>query len=276
MTQPGLLWELFLRSAKGAPSIVSSNWAAYVLSGIIFISNSIWRFVDLSMPFRQGLREVWRSKKKDVFRSSALLAIFWIILFSASFSNILHEDRTSWNNSLQETQHLQQANGELRNNIERLKKENRDFQSQLAELTVAEPSDSLRRKTLKLVYDLSLFWNRRPTPLPKIQNPSTEEERERNAKFDKYWQDAEAAYRTAGFNERILEIVRQYKSKGIEIGFLEDEALQSNRQIGSEPFSGSGLRDCSHYWNDLCQLRELAYHVDPQDRPIVLSYEPRK
>lgn len=137
-----------------------------------------------------------------------------------------------------------------------------------------ESPDSLRRKTLKLVYDLTLFWNRRPQPPPNIQQNQTPEEHK--AKYDQYWQEAQSAYQSAGFNDRILEIVRQYKSKGIETGFLEEEALQSNRYIGSEAFSGSALNDCPRYWSDVCQLRELAYHVDAQDRPIVLAYEPRK
>lgn len=75
--------------------IVSSNWAFYVISAVIFLSNSIWRFVDLKLPFRDGLREVWKSKKRDMFRSFVMLLVFWIILFFSSFVNVLREDRKS-------------------------------------------------------------------------------------------------------------------------------------------------------------------------------------
>jgi hypothetical protein len=53
-----------------------------------------------------------------------------------------------------------------------------------------EPKDSLRRRTIKLVTDLSLFWSRRPAPPQQpIQNPTTDDERKRNADWNRYWQE---------------------------------------------------------------------------------------
>lgn len=238
-----------------------------------------FKVVALSTLSGLGLMGIWhlirapwlleRDKGKEAQRF--LYGIFGVLLLAGILIG------GSWGLT-----HLYRSDQSLRAESRRLAKENTELRNKQPEVRIVtptpleEPSDSLRRKTLKLVYDLNLFWSRRPQPLPKVQNPTTDEERQRNAKFDKYWQETDAAYQTAGFNERVLEIVRQYKGKGIDIGYLEEEAQQPNRQIGAVPFGGYGLGDCLRGWNDLCQLRELAYHVDAQDRPIVLTYEPSK
>lgn len=135
-----------------------------------------------------------------------------------------------------------------------------------------ESPNSLRRRTIKVVNDINLFWSRRPLPQQPVQNPSTDEERQRNTKWDQYWHEANAAYANAGFRERILGIVRQYKIKGVDTGFLEQAAEQPERMFGGF-FSGGN--DCSRYQSELCQLRELAYHVDDQDNAIILTADPR-
>lgn len=160
-----------------------------------------------------------------------------------------------------------------------LNRENDKLSRDIATLTrnqpvpLVESPDSLRRRTLKVVNDLTLFWSRRPLPLQPVQNPSTDEERQRNAKWDAYWHEANAAYVNAGFRERILGIVRQYKAKGVDIGFLEQAAEQSERTWGAMAYGGT---DCSRYQSELCQLRELAYHVDANDNAIVLTLEGSK
>jgi hypothetical protein len=136
----------------------------------------------------------------------------------------------------------------------------------------AESPDSLRRKTIKLVNDLVLFWSQKPQPVQQpIQNPTTDEERQRNTKWDQYWRDANAAYANAGFRERVLGIVRQYRAKGLDIGFLEQAAEQPERLVGAYSFGGIDLNGCSRYMTELCQLRELAYHVDAKDDMIILG-----
>lgn len=136
-----------------------------------------------------------------------------------------------------------------------------------------ESPNSLRRRTIRLVNELIAFWSQRPMPPQQpVQNPSTEDDRQRNAKWDQYWREATAAYLNANFRERILGIVREYKAKGIPIGFLEQGAEQANRLIGSAPFGGGGLaEDCSRFLTDVCELRELAYHVDANDQPIFIN-----
>jgi hypothetical protein len=124
-----------------------------------------------------------------------------------------------------------------------------------------ESKNSLRRKTIKVANDLVIFWSKHPQPSQlQLQGPVAEQ----------YWRDTNAAYSNAGFNERILGIVRQYKAKGVNIGWLEQAAEQPERLWGSAPFGGT---DCFVYPSELCQLRELAYHVDAQDNLILLKQE---
>jgi hypothetical protein len=83
-----------------------------------------------------------------------------------------------------------------------------------------EPKDSLRRRTIKLVNDLSLFWIQKPSPQMPVQNPATDEDRKRNAVWDLYWRETQAAYTSRDFSDRVLGIVREYKTKGVPTGFL--------------------------------------------------------
>jgi hypothetical protein len=266
MFNSGLLWEMFSRTAKGAPMIVSSNWAAYFISGIIFVFNSVWHFFDLRLPWRERLREVWKSKKKDVFRGSVLLAVFWAILFSASFVRVLDEDRTSLTSLQNKNQQLVSANTILQN-------QKIDLEKQLAALSFVESPNSLRRRTLRLLNDLTVFWSHRPEIPPQpVPTPSTEEEHQRNARFEQYWRDANTAYEKERFRDRIRVIVNEYKSKGVQTGYL-DFTDQNNRFVGSAPFGGTGVEDCSRANTDSCTLRELAYHVDANDNPIILRLD---
>lgn len=137
-------------------------------------------------------------------------------------------------------------------------------------LTKPEPKDSLRRRTISIVNDLNLFWNQRPVPpQPQpVQNPASDEDRARKAKWDRYWQEAKVAYMNRNFNERVLGIVRAYKNLGIPTGYLEQSAEQQDRLIGSVPFGGASLDNCVGFMSDLCQLRELAFHVNAEDKRI--------
>ena len=140
-----------------------------------------------------------------------------------------------------------------------------------------ESPNSLRLRTLKLVNELNQFWSQRPQPIRQpIQNPSTDEERKSNAAWDQYWRDVGVDYQNANYKERLLGIVREYKNKGIPTGFMEQGIDQPNRFVGAGSFGGSALDDCFRYMNELCELREFAYHVDAQDQPIFLAAKPQK
>src|SRR5262249_52784539 len=113
--------------------------------------------------------------------------------------------------------------------------------------TPRESPNSLRRRTIRLVNELNVFWSQRPAPPQQpVQNPSTDEERKRNAAWDQYWRDANTAYLNANYRERLLGLVREYKNKGIPTGFLEQSIDQPNRLVGGFVFGGS-LEDCSRY-----------------------------
>jgi hypothetical protein len=117
-----------------------------------------------------------------------------------------------------------------------------------------------------LVNELSQFWSDRPALLHQpVSNPTTDEDKQRNAAWDKYWREAESNYGRL-YKDRVLGIVREYKTKGVQTGFLEAGA--ENHVFGGFPFGVPGSQNC---WQDeLCQLRELAYHVDAHDQVILL------
>ncbi len=127
-----------------------------------------------------------------------------------------------------------------------------------------EPENSLRRQTIRLANELYLFWSARPVPPQPVSNPSTEEEKKRNAAWDKYWREATVAYDRRDYKDRIVGIIRQYKLKGIPTGFLEPAA--ENHQFGASAFSVSGSPVC--FQDEVCQFRELAYHIDARDQMI--------
>ncbi|HTR68145.1 MAG TPA: hypothetical protein VMH85_20365, partial [Terriglobales bacterium] len=118
----------------------------------------------------------------------------------------------------------------------------------LAALTKPEAKDSLRRRTIQLVNDLGLFWSRIPMPPQQsVQNPANDEERKRNEAWAEYWRRTTVAYTSKDFNQRILGIVREYKAKGVPVGFLEVSAEQPDRLIGAAPYGGFSLEHCEAY-----------------------------
>ena len=93
----------------------------------------------------------------------------------------------------------------------------------------------------------------------RVQNASTEEDRRRNAAWDQYRRDAKAAYLNADYRHRLVGIIRKYKNKGIDTGYMEQAFDQTDRLVGAPPFGGWELDNCMQYMAELCQLRELAY-----------------
>jgi hypothetical protein len=138
-----------------------------------------------------------------------------------------------------------------------------ECKSTLASLTKPAPSNSLRQRTIGLVNELNLFWAKR-TQQP-IQNPTSDGDRARDAR---YWQETTVAYKSREFSERVLGLVKEYQTKGVSVGSLERSAEQQERLIGAMPYGGSSLDACEQYMNELCQLRELAFHVDAYDARI--------
>ena len=155
--------------------------------------------------------------------------------------------------------------------------ENHSLRQQLANpvpvVEPEEPKNSLRRRTLALVSDLYIFWVDRPAPPSPQPNAQADPDKERVATSQKYWRETQVAYSIANFNQRVLGIVREYKAKGISTGYLEQGAEQPERLIGAGYYGGFDLQNCESYANELCQIRELAYHVDAHDQAIFLTVE---
>ena len=135
--------------------------------------------------------------------------------------------------------------------------------------SLVESHDSLRHRTIRLVDELNLFWSRRAAPTRQpVQNASSDEDRKLNAAWDEYWRTGKAAYLNANYRERLVGIVREYKNKGVQTGFMEQAFDQPERLVGAAPYGGWQLDNCTQYMNELCQLRELAFHVNAQDQRI--------
>lgn len=126
-----------------------------------------------------------------------------------------------------------------------------------------ESATSLRRRTIRVADEIFLFWSRRPAPPQPIQNPGSDVERQRNAAWDAYWREADGIYAN-DYKDRVIGIIREYKTKGVPTGYLEQAA--ENHSFGASPFSVSGTPICST--DEICLLRELAYHVDERDQMI--------
>jgi hypothetical protein len=141
------------------------------------------------------------------------------------------------------------------------------IEAQLNKLKVIESPVSLRRRTIKLSNEIFDFWQKHPTPSQPVQNPANDDERKRNKDFDDYWRTVDGLYKRE-YKERLLGIVREYKGKGVATGYLE--AAAENHTFGASAFSMIGSPVCSQ--DEICQFRELAFHVDAQDQLITTNF----
>jgi hypothetical protein len=147
--------------------------------------------------------------------------------------------------------------------ITRIAQDDSELRRRLALLTKAAPRNSLRRQTIDLVTEINLFWADRPSPTQQpIPNPATDADRAHNDKLERDWKELTLAYNSRQFNERIVGIAKQYAAKGVPVGYLERSSEQPERLIGAGPYGGYSLDNCAQFMSDLCQLRELAFHVD--------------
>jgi hypothetical protein len=235
---------------------VLSHWQSYVTGGVMTgLIGVIERLSGKQLPKRVYL---------SIFVVSFLLAAFFMAWRDEyTRGNQLDRDATA-----QKAQIL-----DLRNERQKIEGDYSQLQQSLP-VAFVEPKGSLRRRTMRLVHELNGFWGKRPTPVQQpIHNPQTEEDRQRNVAWDKYWRDAKTAYLNADYRQRLVGIVREYKNKGVETGFMEQSFDQPERLVGAAPFGGWQLDNCTQYMNELCQLRELTFHVDAHDQRIDDSKE---
>jgi hypothetical protein len=135
-----------------------------------------------------------------------------------------------------------------------------------------ESTNSLRRRTIRLAAQLDTFWSEVPPPPGgPPSNPVTDEDKKRVEAWDKYWRDIRARYDSHSFREKILEIVKQFQSKGVPTGYLEPSAR--DRMIGGPYFPGLEFSPAQVLCqSEICQLRELAFHVNASDEVITPDF----
>jgi hypothetical protein len=135
-------------------------------------------------------------------------------------------------------------------------------------ITPPEPTDSLRRRTVKLADALYDYMETRrknhpPYAYPQPNDPNPPEDQKNKIKVCGEYDDATHSYYSKHFRDQIVGIIREYNAKGVKTAWLENTATQGNLSIAQEGSPWEGSRQ-----DDLSQFRDLAYHVDARDRLI--------
>ena len=134
--------------------------------------------------------------------------------------------------------------------------------------TPSEPSDSLRRRTIKVADALYDYMDTRrknhpPYAYPQPNDPNPSEEQKKKIKVCGEYDEATHSYYNKHFRDQIVGIIREYNAKGVKTAWLENTATQGNLPIAQEGSPWEGSRQ-----DDLSQFRDLAYHVDAGDKLI--------
>jgi hypothetical protein len=251
-------------TAMGSP-VVNFVFLTLLPGAIAFFAPLVWRWNSLrGRRYLSPLREAWNESIRSKWQVSLFFigVSLWLTVFSYYLCKTIYEEHSQ----------LQAERNEAKDRLERIRDANEKL---LANQIPLELENSLRRRTLALVGDLYMFWAARPMPPQPTPNAETDEDKARVAKSQKYWRETQAAYSMANFNQRILGIVREYKAKGVPTGYLEVGAEQE-RLMGAMPFGGFDLQNCQTNTNELCEIQELAYHVDSRDQAIFLTIEQLK
>jgi len=140
----------------------------------------------------------------------------------------------------------------------------------LSGFTAPEPSNSLRRRTLKLADEFYRFVRQRQQKHPPYANSNdpnpTEETKKALALDRRYDQETQDQYNRL-YRDRFIGIIREYQAKGVPVGWLENSARNGN--IGwvapGSSWEGTSL-------DQLTEFRDLAYRLNAQDSLIVLTY----
>ena len=282
------LIHLLIRAWFSLVSGLSTNTRGFVAQVVLFpvYAYAVYTFYVATQD-KSGERFVHRLVKALLpsWRETVLLAaatvVYWGIWYSVSIVTTIYGDHVA----------IVAANSQLKTDLNAARKERdewkRNFESEAKKPKVytaqaadsagtsgsaavrpirVEPPNSLRRRTIRLVNELSAFWADNPMPLQPIDKPTTEQDRERNAAWDRYWKKVQLLYADQ-YRDRVVGIIREYTSKGISTGFLEKSA--QNHPFGARSFNATEVPLCAY--DELCQLRELAFHVDAYDQVIILT-----
>lgn len=132
-----------------------------------------------------------------------------------------------------------------------------------------EPENSLRRRTLAIADQVVDYLQRREderqqrqiaVAVPDSRNPNPSDDQKKQIEAYREFETTTVRYYQEHFLPKILDVLRDYKQRGVDVGFLENDASQNMMYI----FLPNGQRlGCSG--TALCNFRELAYHVDAYD-----------
>lgn len=162
--------------------------------------------------------------------------------------------------------------------IAELVKENRDLRERLEPLTVKEPEDSLRRRTIRLANEIDHYvegrWAERPpVNFADFQNPHPTDDQKKSMQLWSKWNQDSYDYFRDHFKAQWVNIVKEYDSKGVPVGHLINDAEQYQPvQLLSFPFPPA--REDSMCQFAITRFRELAYHVNPDGSVVDIRPSP--
>jgi len=272
----GFYKAVLLHGLANTPAVVSGNWVGAGASVFIFAVTFLNR-VKQQRSYKDAktrrerlaaTREHW---KENAWHGVKWTGIVWIGLFLISLTKTVYADHLAVvadNARLaQRVRSLETSMGQLAAKNEALEQENK----QLASLRTPfqEPKDSLRRRTVNLADEYANWLvgsledkSKPPDAFPSSADPNPSEERKAAIRKSQEFYRSIEDYYFKHFKERFVGIVREYNSKGVKTGFLENDFSQRRPYI---PPAGSVMEGM----DPLSQFRDLAFHVDARDHLIV-------
>jgi hypothetical protein len=131
-----------------------------------------------------------------------------------------------------------------------------------------ESPSSLRRRTMKVADDISIYLRERqdhhpPSAYPDSSVPNPTDERKKAIQVCLAYDQETMDYYSRHFKDRMIGIVREYNVKGVKTGYLERSFEQRIPIMGGP---GTIIEDGP--LDEVAQFRSLAYRVDESDNLI--------
>ena len=130
--------------------------------------------------------------------------------------------------------------------------------------------DSLRNRTISVANKVQHYLEERAGQHPayaypdsRVPNP-TDEQKQKIATCQEYDGETWNHYRDT-FMAPMVAIVKEYKAKGVDAGYLENGLTQHLPWVGMPNMPSVADVECMQ---DICKFKELAYHVDAKDNRI--------
>jgi len=133
-----------------------------------------------------------------------------------------------------------------------------------------ESKDSLRHRTTEISKAVQHYLEERTQQHPayaypdsRDPNPTIEQQQKIEA-CQKYDGDTFQTYRD-NYMDTMVNIVKEYKAKGVDTGTLESDLTQHIPWAGT--LYGASIADVE-CMNDLCKFKELRYHITVRDTRV--------